>query len=62
MAKADSSRVNRSGRPAASDDRSGRIRGSNMIQPGAKPQFDRETPMDKVVKAAKKVAKKVRGK
>lgn len=59
MAKADSSRA---GRSAASDDRSGRIKGSNLIQPGAKPQFDRETPMDKVVKGAKKVIRKVRGK
>ena len=59
MGKADSTRA---GRSAASDDRSGRIKGSNLIQPGSKPQFDRETPMDKVVKAAKKVAKKVRGK
>lgn len=44
---------------AQSDLMSKRIKQSGMIQPGAKPQFQRDTPLDKTVRVAKRIVQKV---
>lgn len=49
-------------RPAASDALSGRVESSGLIRAGAKPQFERPTPLDRTVAAAKRLGAKMRGK
>ena len=47
-------------RSAPSDDLSGRIFGTGMIQPGAKPQYGAPTPLEKTVAGFKKIAAKLK--